>query len=187
MVGTLLTSFMPPKMVNSKTKQTAGLLLLVLFLAAPYLPRALLDLLVGNRAGAVLVLLGGIYLLKIDMVLGVAGFLAAAALFLEHRRRIVAGIQEKLATAGSRPATLKEASRPARNLVPGEAHPPFDSPDVSDYTGEVDDKYDGGHDLAAEGPAVQNEKTPMETESNLGEVTHFLQSKGFNAAAANAL
>lgn len=182
----MLSMFMPPKHVALRTKQAIGVALLILFLAAPYLPRPLLNLTVGNRIGAFLVLLGGIYLLQMDMVLGVAGFLAAAALFLEHRRRIVAGIQEKLASSTkSRPATLAEASRPARDLVPGETHPSFDSPDVGDYAGDIDDKYDGGHDLATEGPAVHNEKTLLETESNLGEVTHFLQSKGFANGAAN--
>lgn len=148
------------------------------FVASPYIPTALLNLLVGNKISSFLVLGLVLYALSIDSVFGIAAFLAIAALFLEQRRRTV----EKVAKMNDvkeapPPFSVEQLDKPAPNIVPGEVHPPSKEAEVEDYTFEPTEqsgtnKYEPGSDK-------YNEKQPLETvPPRPGDVSDFLQEKG---------
>lgn len=147
-----------------------------IFLFSPYLPDILLRATVGNRAGALLILVGVLLMLRRDMVLGLSTFLAAAALFLESRRRTVQRVS--VALQAEKPVfQVKELDTPAPNIVPGEVHPVRHEPEVEDYSFEpIEDT--GSNKFEAVGES-HDEKQPLETvPSQPGEVSEFLQAKG---------
>jgi len=159
-------------------KPSAKLLTLLacaaVFVGSPYIPTAVLTLLVGNKISAFLVL--GIVLYALSM--GIAAFLSIAALFLEQRRRTV----EKVAKMNDvkeapPPFSVEQLDKPAPNIVPGEVHPPSKEAEVDDYSFEPmeqtgTNKYEPGSD-------EYNEKQPLETvPPRPGDVSEFLQAKG---------
>ena len=117
-----------------KLSPTLSVLLLAcaLFVFSTYIPSFLLHLLVGTTVGAVLMLVLVLVVLQTDIVLGLATFLAVAALFLENRRRTVTKVTTMLGGA-KQPFDIKELSVPAPNLVPGEVHPDRKESEAEDY------------------------------------------------------
>ena len=102
------------------------------FLLSPYIPLHILNLIVGNRVGAFLLIGLVMYALILDNTMGLAVFLAACALFLEQRRRTVEIVKE----VGSGEEFPVNLIAPAPNIVPGEVHPPSKEPEVDDYSFE---------------------------------------------------
>lgn len=104
-----------------KLSPTLSVLLVAcaLFVFSTYIPSFLLNLLVGTPVGAVLMLVLVLIVLQSDIVLGLATFLAVAALFLENRRRTVTKVTMMLG-GSKQPFDVKDLSVPAPNLVPGE-------------------------------------------------------------------
>jgi hypothetical protein len=147
------------------------------FLLAPYIPYSVLSLTVGNRVGALVVLSLVIYILTVDNVLGLAAFLAVAALFLEQRRRTVERVTKHLDPQDKPVFPVEKLNEPAPNIVPGEVHPPSKVADVEDYSFEPTEesgtnKYDGISES-------YNYKQPLETvPSQPNEVSQMLQAKG---------
>jgi hypothetical protein len=155
---------------------------LAVFLATPYLPTALVDLVVGYRLSALIVIAATAYVFKRNMLQGLALFLAFAALFLEYRRRKVDAVRISYGGSGG-PATLAEARRPAAPLVKGEVHPRFQIPLTEEH-----DYEPGNGDNSAPGPgegydsAVEDQKEVIETVSpHSGEVAPFYVGRGLAA------
>ena len=148
----------------------------VIFLFSPYLPNTLLTLTVGNRAGSLVILLAVLYVARENVVLGLAGFLAAAALFLESRRRTVTRVA--VALQAEKPVFhVEQLEKPAPDLIPGEVHPPRDAHEVEDYSFEPSEET-GSNKFEAVGDS-HDEKQPLDTvPSQPGEVSEFLQAKG---------
>lgn len=130
--------------------------------------------------GSALVLLAVLMVLRQDRVLGLALFLAAAALFLENRRRMVNTVRVAMVSKESVPAPVEELSSPAPDLVAGEVHPRRDSPEFEDHGFEpADDSGSNGFQRVA---PSQNEKEPLETmPPHPEEVSEFFQSKGLGS------
>ncbi len=147
-----------------------------IFLFSPYLPNALLSLTVGNRIGSLVILVVVLLIARNDVVLGLAAFLAAAALFLESRRRTVARVA--VALQAEKPVfRVEQLEKPAPDLIPGEIHPPREVAEVEDYSFEPSDDS-GSNKFEAVGES-HDEKHPLETvPSQPGEVSEFLQAKG---------
>jgi len=104
---------------------------LLVFLAAPYLPNAALSLLVGNYAGVFVLLAANMYLIQVNLTLALAFFFACGGLFLEQRKRKMAGISAKGAFKsidGTSLAPVENLSVKADDLVEGEVHPEHDEP-----------------------------------------------------------
>ena len=104
---------------------------LLIFLAAPYLPNAALSLLVGNYAGVFVLLAANMYLIQVNLTLALAFFFACGGLFLEQRKRKMAGISGKGAFKsidGTSLAPVENLSVKADDLVEGEVHPEHDEP-----------------------------------------------------------
>jgi hypothetical protein len=142
------------------------------FLLSPYVPYNVLNMTVGNRVGAFLLLGLVIYSLVLDNTIGLAVFLAVCALFLEQRRRTVERVKE---VHGSKKATLKMAAAP--DIVPNEIHPPSNQPEVEDYSFEPTEES-GTNTYNKVGESFNN-KQPLETvPSQPNEVSQFLQEKG---------
>jgi hypothetical protein len=146
------------------------------FLLSSMLPTGLLNLLVGNKVGAAIVLVAVLVLLRQDVVLALALFLAVAALFLEQRRRTVNALVQ-FKEPKEVPSTVENAGRPAPDLVPGEVHPESDTPEVTDH-GFEPERETGSNEFQDVGES-QDQKHPLETvPPQPEEVSHFLQSKG---------
>lgn len=114
-------------------KLSVTLLLFGLFLFAPSIPNAVLTVTVGTMVGVVVILLGTLAALRVDPVLGLAAFLAAGALFLENRKRIVTKLQgTKAAVAASLSSetlnSVENVTTPATDLIENEVHPSHESP-----------------------------------------------------------
>jgi hypothetical protein len=146
------------------------------FLLAPYVPYSILGLLVGNRVSVFLLLCLVVYILTLDNVLGLAAFLALAALFLEHRRRKVEKVTKQMAPS-EKHASVEMLNVPAPNIVPGEVHPERKTADVEDYSFEPteesgDNKFDHVGDS-------QDDKHPLDTvPPQPNEVSEMLQQRG---------
>ena len=147
---------------------------------SPYVPSWVLNMTVGTQVGALLTLVLVLVVLQRDSVLGLAVFLAAAALFLEYRRRTVAKVMTLMGPR-SEPLEVKELSTPAPDLVPGEIHPERKGADVEDHGFEPTEES-GKNDVEGLGPESQDEKQPLETvppqPSLVGEL---MQQKGLAA------
>jgi hypothetical protein len=147
------------------------------FLLAPYIPYSLLRLAVGNKVGSFVLIALVIYVLMQDNVLGLACFLAVAALFLEQRRRTVETVKKAQDPNIQPTFSVDQLSTPAPNIVPGEVHPPRKDAEVEDYSFEPSeetgtDKYDGVSESF-------DEKKPLNTvPPQPNEVSQMLQAKG---------
>ena len=147
------------------------------FVFSPYLPSWFLQLTVGTTAGAVILLVIILIVLQSDIVVGLATFLAIAALFLEHRRRTVVKVMSTM-TAKSEPLNIKELDTPAPDLVPGEIHPNHKGSEAEDYGYEPTEES-GKNDFEGLGAESQDEKQPLETvPSQPSIVSEMMQQKG---------
>jgi hypothetical protein len=157
------------------------------FLLAPYLPTGLIDLIVGNRVSAFLVIAATAYVFKRNMLFGLALFLAFASLFLEYRRRKIDAVRISYGGAKGQGATLAEARKPAAPLVKGEVHPRFQVPSVEehDYEPGNGDNAAPGHENDSYDGAVENEKGVLDTVSQPAEAAHLFTGKavGLNLAS----
>lgn len=133
----------------------------------------------GNIVGSAVLLLSILAIMRTDKVLALAIFLAAAALFLEHRRRMVDRIAIRMST-GKEMFPVKELSKPAPDLVPGEVHPQRHLPEYEDHSFEPSEE--AGSNKFEPVDESLNEKHPLETvPPHPEEVSEFLQDKGFAA------
>ena len=143
------------------------------FVLSPYIPYSALRMAVGNQISAAVLM--GLVLLALakDRVLGLASFLAVAALFLEQRRRTV----EKVTTVSKPVFSVEQLNVPAPNIVPGEVHPPRKDAEVDDYSFEPSEES-GTNKFEAVDESY-DQKEPSDTvPPHPSEVSEFLQVKG---------
>jgi len=147
------------------------------FVLSPYIPSWILNLTAGTMVGSLFMLVAVLIVLQGDIVLGLATFLAVAALFLEHRRRTVVKVSA-LMTPEKTPLKLKELDTPAPDLVPGEKHPPPKQGDIEDYGFEPTDET-GGNKFDRVDDTQDDKHPPLETvPSQPREVSEMFQGKG---------
>lgn len=147
------------------------------FVFSSYLPSWFLQLTVGSNVGAVIMLVIVLIVLQADIVVGLAVFLAVAALFLENRRRTVSRVTASMPSK-SEPIKIQELDTPAENLVPGEIHPNHKGSDAEDYGYEPTEES-GKNDFEGLGAESQDEKQPLETvPSQPSMVSEMMQQKG---------
>lgn len=151
----------------------------LVFLFSSYLPDTLIRLSAGNIVGSAALLIAVLYFMRIDKVLALAVFLAAAALFLESRRRTVDRVA--IALSAEKPVfRVEQLEKPAPPLVSGEVHPPRQIPDHEDYSFEPSEE--AGTNKFEPVDESLNEKQPLETvPPHPDEVSDFLQHKGLAA------
>jgi hypothetical protein len=150
-----------------------------IFLFSSYLPDGVVRLTAGNMVGSAALLLSVLYIMRTDKVLALAVFLAAAALFLESRRRTVDRVA--IAMTAEKPVfRVEQLSKPAPDLVPGEVHPSRQEPETEDYSFEPAEET-GSNTFESVGES-QDDKHPLETvPPHPEEVSDFLQAKGLAA------
>ena len=90
----------------------------------------------GNTLSATVILSLVLFTLAQDRILGLATFLAVAALFLEQRRRTVDKVAAAMDPSETPGFNVKQLNVPVRDLVPGEVHPPRQESEVEDYSFE---------------------------------------------------
>jgi hypothetical protein len=166
---------------------------LLVFLFSSYLPMPILNLLVGNHFGVAAILIGVLFVFRKNIVLGLAVGLAAASLFLEHRRRLVMRVQEAMGAASGRGAPVAELDRGSPDVVRGERHPDAADHSYEDYNYEPagakggEEAHGSGEaqeDVHADAPHLGigdsvNDKAPMPTvPSNSGSAGDFFQNRG---------
>jgi hypothetical protein len=151
------------------------------FLGAPYIPNGLLKATVDSYVGVAVLLLLVLYTVRQDMVAALAVFLAAGALFLENRKRLVAGSAgpQKEGIPKSEPAPVAALSVPAPPIHEDETHPDFEIPERESHGFEPQEDT-GSQDFRAVGPSI-NQKEPLETmPANSSEaVAEFMEKHGF--------
>ncbi len=132
-------------MITQKQRYSGIGVLLIIFVVAPMIPNALLEATVGNIVGVFVLIAGSLALLRMDLTLGTAAFLAAGALFLENRKRILSGLpsagpsQQALPSLPAAsvappapepgPARVQSLATPAADLIDGELHPAHETPE----------------------------------------------------------
>jgi hypothetical protein len=117
--------------------------------------------------------------LQSDIVLGLATFVAVAALFLENRRRTVRKVTAMMGV--KQPFEVKELSTPAPPLVPGEIHPDRKGSEAEDYGFEPTEES-GKNDVESLGAESQDDKQPLETvPPQPAVVSEMMQQKGLAA------
>lgn len=168
-------------MPSSMVKITPTLMILLascaVFLLTPYIPYTVLKMTVGNTLSATAMLCLVLYTLAKDRLLGLAGFLAVAALFLEQRRRTVDKVTAAMDPNAKPAFSVDQLNVPARDLVPGEVHPPRKDAEVEDYSFEPTEEA-GANKYEPTGD-THDEKQPLETvPPHPSEVSEFLQLKG---------
>lgn len=147
----------------------------VIFVLCPFIPSWILNLTVGTTVGSVILLVLVLIVLQSDIVVGLATFLAVAALFLEHRRRTVAKVTATL-TTGKIPFKVEDIVD-APDLVPGEKHPAHKESEVDDYGFEPTEE--SGKNGFEKVDVSQDDKEPLETVPPAPSVvSELLQGKG---------
>jgi hypothetical protein len=155
---------------------TVLLIACALFVLSPYIPSWILNLTTGTMVGALLLMVLVLFVLQGDIVLGLATFLAVAALFLEQRRRTVLKVTTALGP-DKVPFKVEQLEQKAPDLVPGEVHPDFKGSEVEDHGFEPGD--DIGKNTFERVDESQDDKQPLDTvPPNSSEVSEFLQEKG---------
>lgn len=135
---------------------------MAVFLGAPYVPNSMLKLAVNSYAGVATLLVASLVAVRYDMVVGLAVFLAAGALFLENRKRLVAGeTAPAVASVSSTPAPVSMLDEPAEPVVEGEVHPAQEVPTRESHSFKPSDE-DHTDDFKPVGESI-NEKEPLET------------------------
>jgi hypothetical protein len=162
-------------------KVTSTLLILlgsfVVFLLTPYIPYTVLKMTVGNTLSAAAMLCLVLYALAQDRLLGLASFLAVAALFLEQRRRTVDKVSAAMDPRAKPAFNVDQLNVPARDLVPGEVHPPRKDAEVEDYSFEPSEE--AGTNKYEKTDDTYDDKHPSDTvPPQPNEVSEFLQLKG---------
>jgi hypothetical protein len=148
----------------------------LVFIIAPYSPGWLLKLLVGNSVGCIFLFVTVLLVLQYDVVIGLATFMAVAALFLEHRRRTVIKVTSMLKPNDST-AEIKELDVPSPNIIPGEVHPPRKTAELEEAGFEPTEES-GKNDFEPVDESQDN-KQPLDTvPPQPNEVSKFLQDKG---------
>ncbi len=150
-------------------RELALFLSLAVFLGSPYVPDRALKATVNTYVGVAALLLAVLYAVRQDMVVALAVFLAAGALFLENRKRLIAGGSgtgtgpngQKEGPIVSEPASVASLSEPAPDLQEGEVHPEFERPE-RDTHGFEPTEDTGSNDFRAVGHSI-NEKQPLAT------------------------
>ncbi len=148
-------------------RELALFLSLAVFLAAPYVPNGVLRATVNTYVGVAALLLLVLYAVRQDMVVALAVFLAAGALFLENRKRLVAGSGgpgpngQKEGPIVSEPASVASLSVPAPDIHEGETHPEFEMPERESHGFEPTEDT-GSNDFRAVGHSI-NMKQPLAT------------------------
>ena len=165
-------------------KVTSTLLILLgacaVFLLTPYIPYTVLKMTVGNTLSAAAMLCLVLYTLTQDRLLGLATFLAVAALFLEQRRRTVDKVAAAMDPNVKPPFNVDQLNVPARDLVPGEVHPPRKDAEIDDYS--FDPSEESGTNKYEKTDDTYDDKQPSDTvPPQPSEVSQFLQDKGLAA------
>ena len=114
------------------------------FILAPYFPKAVLNPLVGSRIGSAALLAAVLAVLQVDRVIALGFAMAVAALFLEHRRRILSAAQVGL--------QARVPIKKAPNLVPNEVHPAFESPSIEEVEAKPESDTNDVTDLGQKAP-----------------------------------
>ena len=146
----------------------------VVFLITPYLPTILLEFTVGNKVGCAAILALVLAVVYVDSILGLAVFMAAAALFIEQRRRIVAKVTP---TIVNKPSSVEQLNVPAPNIVPGEVHPPHKLADLEDYSFEPSEES-GANKFEAVDESFDTKQPLPTVPPQPDEVSQLLQQKG---------
>jgi hypothetical protein len=165
-----------------KLSPTLAVLLVacLFFIFSTYIPSWLLHLVVGTHVGALFMLVLVLAVLQADIVLGLATFLAVAALFLENRRRTVSKVTLMMGST-KQLFDVKDLGVPAPNLVPGEIHPEHKGSEAEDYGFEPTEES-GKNDVESLGAESQDEKQPLETvPPQPSIVSSMMQQKGLAA------
>lgn len=145
------------------------------FVLSPFIPSWFLNLTVGTKVGSVILLVAVLIVLQDDIVVGLATFLAVAALFLEHRRRTV--VKVTTAMVPDKVPFKVQDFKEAENLVPGEVHPAHKEAEVDDYGFEPTE--DSGKNSFEKVDVSQDDKEPLETVPPAPSVvSELLQGKG---------
>ncbi len=149
------------------------------FIFSSYIPDFLIHLLSGNMIGAAVLLGAILYTMRSDKVLAIAVFLAAAALFLESRRRTVDRVAVTM--GAEKPVfQVEQLSQHAPDLVPGEKHPSRPMAEYEDHNYEPSEE--SGSNKFEPVDETLNEKQPLETvPPHPDEVSSFFQQKGLAA------
>ena len=148
------------------------------FLFADWAPDTVLRYGLGTVIGSAGVLLGSLYLTMVDKLVGLAGFLAIAGLYLEHRRRILGRIRTNVyASKTGSLGTLAALNAGSPPTQPGETHPAHETPSYEESSFAPEDEKG---DAAEPGSAGSlDEKQPLDTVGqNTKTVSEFFQEKG---------
>ncbi len=147
----------------SADRQVAFAGSLAVFLAAPYMPNILLEFAVNSYVGVAALLVASLLAVRYDMVVGLAVFLAAGALFLENRKRLVAGQTStpSAPTIASTPAPVTALDEPAEPVMEGEVHPAQEIPTRESHSFKPSDE-DHTDDFEPVGESI-NQKEPLES------------------------
>ena len=152
-------------------RELALFLSLAVFLGSPYVPDRILKATVNTYVGVAALLLVVLYAVRQDMVVALAVFLAAGALFLENRKRLVAGggtgpgpNGQKEGPIVSEPASVASLSVPAPEVQEGEVHPEFERPERDSHDFEPTEDT-GSNDFRAVGHSI-NDKQPLASAPN---------------------
>lgn len=152
----------------------------LLFVGSSWIPTWIIRFTAGTMIGSAALLLLVLFAVRIDFGIGIAAFMAVAALFLEQRRRLIARIQGKM-TSGKTvetPATLRESAQPASDLIEGEHHPEEERGREEDHGYKPSEER--GDDSSAED--IGSDKHPLQTAGQDTEhIADLLESKGYAA------
>lgn len=149
----------------------------LVFIGAPNVPNWTLQMLVDTYVGVILLLVAVVVALKFNPLLALAAFLAAGALFLENRKRILIKIESPEVSVaknakGAPVSTLVEGSA---DLVDGEVHPEHEEPAREDHS--FAPEKDASDEFNPVGESIDG-KVPPEGADPHSIADHYTRSNG---------
>lgn len=144
----------------------------LIFVATPYMPNILLKLVVGNVVGVFGLLALTLYAVRKNSIVGMAVFLAAAALFLEQRRRTVSLIQQKYGSEKS----VDNLITPAPPIIPNEVHPRHQEPETDSHEFEPSEKE--GNEFHAVGDSIDDKDVLTSGSMGTDKLVEMYESEG---------
>jgi len=156
-------------------------LCLAVFLGAPYIPNTLLYATVNSYVGVAVLLGASLVAVRYDLLVGLAVFLAAGALFLENRKRLVVRSETAGPQTPGSPAAVATLSVPAEPVMEDEVHPAFEKPTEEEHAFEPSQQEGFQNEFSPVGTSIDSKKPLMTVSSNSSQRSaEFFEKQGLS-------
>jgi len=134
---------------------------------------------VNSYVGVAVILGASLVAVRYDLLVGLAVFLAAGALFLENRKRLVKKSEVSVPTNPGSPAPVASLSVPAEPVMEEEVHPAFEKPTEEEHAFEPSQQEGFQNEFTPVGTSIDTKKPLTTVSSNSSQRSaNFFEGQG---------